>query len=360
MFSKFNKKIEFDQIFPLILVILLIIGLVSFVFESINIAASINKNTFTYMVKARGTLEEIDKIFERAEVNVNVLSDTISNTYDINRQRDKGYNFRYIKQINGLVKAVLANAPGVDGAWFQLNADLPYSASAYNWYEFRDNQVFNLNEQFEDGPDNNRPITKENDPYYFEAIENQKTTWSELYTDADTKSTMITVSRPVYEDGVLIGVAGIDISTDNMQQALLNMQAVFYDSDLFLLNDKNDVMLSQLLDNSNSDLENSKVLKLIKNNQCNDGIVEYFENGKKKTAIMLALSNKYNIAITFTDSDIFEGVNQLFNTIYFILIISLALILVTLANKYAKKKTAPIIENTANESETENDSDTHS
>ncbi len=40
------------------------------------------------------------------------------------------------------------------------------------------------------------------------------------YTDADTKDAMMTISAPIYKEGIIVGVVGIDISINNLQQVL--------------------------------------------------------------------------------------------------------------------------------------------
>lgn len=323
------KDIKNNKYFNLalyILVFFLFIYLLFFVYESIKLTSMNTQSGFIYTIKINSTIGEIDKILERSEVNLGVLADSIANTYDINQQQDEKYNFDYIQKLNGLVKAVLANSPGVNGVWFQLNASLPFAVNAYNWYEFKDNQFINLKEQFETDSLREREITPEDDPYYFDAVANEKTTWSDVYIDPDTKTSMITVSMPLYSDRKLIGVVGIDISTDNLKEALENMQVTLYNSELFLLDKNNNIIVYKLL---YSDIlrKNYPFFKLLKKNEPSNRLLEYMENGSVKTAIMLVLSNQDKLIITFNDTNLFPGLDKLFKTAYFIAITLFILIL---------------------------------
>lgn len=325
------KNINYKYILWIALATLLLFWLPFFIIDTVNIASITNKNIFTYTVKVRNSVEEMDKIFERAEVNINVLADSISNSYNSSRQQDKSYNLQYIKDIDGLVKSVLTNSPGIDGSWFQLNADLPYSAQAYNWYQFRNDQFINLRDQLEDGPSANRKITPESDPYYFDAINSQGTTWSDIYIDPDTNVAMMTISTPIYKDGVLVGVVGVDISTATLQETLKNMQFTLGDSEIYLLDRKNKVIVSQLLNNSNIQNSNYSFLNLLKDNE--DGQIEYYDKLTKKTAIILTLSNKYKLVISFKDKTLFGGINTLFKTIYFLFIALVATTIIALMTR---------------------------
>lgn len=320
------KNISYKSLLWLALALILIIGLLFFLYRNIDMVSKSNQDIFAYSVKVRNTVESLDKVFERAEVNVNVMADSISNSYNINKQQDKAYNLQYVEGINGLIKSVLSNSPGVDGSWFQLNADLPFSGYAYNWYEFKDNQFVDIKGQFEGTPSIDRKITPEDDPYYFEAVMNQKPCWSDIYTDADTKQSMTTISAPIYKEGVLVGVVGIDISVDNLQQILKDMQSVLGESELYLLDKKGKVILSQL-PSAYPVKDNYVFLSLFNGNF--EGPAEYYEGIVKKTAIKLTLSNDYKIVISIKNNVLYRGTAPIINVIYILfgLLIILAIIM---------------------------------
>lgn len=323
------KKISYKYLLCVISALVLLAGLFFYINNIINFASEENQYIFSYTVKVRDSIEELDKIFERAEVNVNVMGDSISNSYNSSKQQNEAYNLSFIEGINGLIKSVLSNSPGVDGAWFQLNADLPFSAYAYNWYEFKDNQFIDVKDQFEGTPSKDRKITPEDDPYYFEAINSQKPVWSSIYTDADTKDSMMTISSPIYKDGKLVGVVGIDISVDNLQQQLKNMQSILGKSELYLLDKENNVILSQLASNSNITKVDFPFLSLFNKNKT--GPVEYYQNMTKKTAIKLTLSNDYKIIIAIKNKILFSDAKQianLINILFILLVLAVAALFV--------------------------------
>ncbi|MBZ5749730.1 methyl-accepting chemotaxis protein [Metabacillus rhizolycopersici] len=53
-------------------------------------------------------------------------------------------------------------------------------------------------------------------PWYQEAVENKAITWTEAYVDSATNQTVITLTKPVYDNNTLIGVMGIDISIQTL------------------------------------------------------------------------------------------------------------------------------------------------
>ncbi len=80
------------------LTLIIFIGLLFFIINNINTVAKSDQLIFSYTVKVRNAVEEIDKVFERAEVNVNVMVDSIANSYDVNKQTDKAYNLHFINE----------------------------------------------------------------------------------------------------------------------------------------------------------------------------------------------------------------------------------------------------------------------
>ena len=332
-----QKYMKYLSLTMFVLNIIAFVIVLIFVMLSINGTIKGNKNIFAYSLKVNAAVEEVDKILERAELNTKVLSDSIYNNYDIINEHNKAYNLQFVNSLDGMVKAVLINTPGVDGSWFQLNADLPYATQAYSWYSFKNKQFINVKSQLDKTNSANRKITPENDPYYFNSLNSTEPTWSDIYTDPDTRKNMITVSNPIYKGSnkFLIGVVGVDISIDDLEQALINMQAILGHSELFLLNKKNDVILFRVDDASKPDGINYPFLKQLDSLKIRP--IEYEDNSIKKTAIMVPLSNQYKIVIAI-DNITINTQNNYFEIISSII----ALILAFLAGWLISTKLASI------------------
>lgn len=324
------KNINPKYLLNIVLTIIMLVILLFVVISSIGNISNANQDTFSYTIKIRAGVEELDKIFERAELNVNLMTDTISSSYNLRKQQDKAYNLQYVKGIDGLIMSALANSPSASGAWFQLNADLPFAVHAYNWYEFKEDQFINVKDQFED-QSAYRKINPEDDPYYFVALDNKKPVWNEIYTDADTKDKMMTISSPVYKMDSLVGVVGIDISVENLQKCLQSIQLSLGNSDLYLLDKKNHLIISQLFSESKPPVHNAAFLKLLAENE--EGPIEYLSNLTKKTAVEIELSNGYKLIVAIENKTLFKGTIQIITIIYGLFILLIISILIAFLNK---------------------------
>lgn len=302
--------------------------------NSLQIASETNRNNFEYIIKIRDIDEEVDKLMERAAANVNVLADVISSSYDISKREDKKYNINYLKNNEALAKSVLINSPGTDGSWFLLNADLPFSYKIYNWFGNKDGKIVDIREELEEQHLNDRKLNPTDDPYYFKAVQAKKIIWSDIYVDADTKVQMMTIAEPIYKDGVLIGVAGVDVSIRNFKQTMKNMQATFADSEIFLLDNHKKIIFEQLSANRKIQKGDSSFLKLFDKKAPNKEImVEYTNNGTKRIAIKLSMANNYSLVITFPNMLIFKIFERLFRIIYFILTVLFVLVVINMINR---------------------------
>lgn len=305
-----------------------------FIILSIRIVSDTNKANFAYTISIRDTIEEIDRIVERAEVNLNTLANTINVIYDLNHKYNENYNLIFTDRLNPLIKSVLINSPGVDSVWFQIDANLPFSDHIYNWYKFENNNYVNLQKKYNE----HRQITPEDDSYYFKAIKTKKLIWTDIYQDYDSKIKTMSLAQPVYKSNQLIGVVGIDISVENLHQALKNMQEKFKGTEIFLLNSEGKLLIAQFLPDEKDTNDVEQFLPIFKKLYAEDKdnsekIIEYNDNGIRKTAISLWLSNNYELVITFHNKEIYKGFNRLFITIYIIFTIMIGMGLVALVNK---------------------------
>lgn len=307
-----------------------------FALESIYTASKTSEENFDYAVKVRDAIEQIDVIIERAEVNLNLFSNVVTETYDINRRLNLDYNFEFFCRTEALLKSMIANTPGVDGAWMQLNTELPFGNGSYSRFLYRNGRYINISRFAGRSPGKTRKLNPKDDPYYFEAVKAKETIWSKPYIDKDIGLNMFSIAEPVYKNGILIGVVGIDVSMVRMQEILKSMQNIFQDSEIFLLDSNENIISVQFLNNEKDRDDDYTFMDAFKKHPAdNDETIEYTDKGIKKTAIKLSLSNDYKLIISFQNKIIYDGFDRLIKTMYFILMVMIALAIQSI---WAKRK----------------------
>lgn len=333
MLSKLTHKSKDINIIISIVFLLVFIGLFRFIFKTINIVSDTSRANFEYSIKTREMVNKIDRVFESANLTLNVLAQSIDLSYNVNKLNDAEYNLNYLNYIDYQLKASLINNPSVDGAWFQINTNLPFSFNTYSWYQNKNGKCINVKKKLEAFHPEKRYLTSSDDPYYFEAIKHNKIYWSDIYVDPDLKTKMITVDKPIFKNNKLVGVVGIDLSIDKIDSILVEMRGVFKDSDIFLL-DKNNNTLIYSLHETKPENYSPPNFKLVFKNELNkeNAIVVYRDLGVKKTAILIKLINNFHIIYTISNDVIFKGFNQLFKIVYFIFFLLMALSLFLFLN----------------------------
>lgn len=326
MFSKLNENTKYINLIIYILVILLFFGLFRFIVNTVHLVSETNQNNFAYTIKTRNSIEEIDKVVEHSDVNLDILAKYITLAYNPSKLHDTSYNKQFISGLAKPIEAILLNTPGIDGAWFQVNSELPFSPYTYSWYRIKDGKCIDYQSIVQKKEHANRTINLKDDSYYFTAVKNKTTSWSNIYIDTDLNVPMMTISKPVYINNKLIGVVGIDISVSNVKQMLSNMQKSFSGSDVFLLDKLGNAIIFEL-QNNKSDNSLTPDFKKIFNFKSlnNDAMREYIDSGTQKTAILITLSNNYHVVITFPNSAIYKGFSKLFKTVYLIFFLLVAL-----------------------------------
>ena len=238
---------------------------------------------------------EFDEIFSKAEYPVSSLNSMVS------AMMEKPAELKDIKilkhifnvHINPLAKYLLGNTPYGQGIWF-----IPNQKTVQNNYQGL--WVIKKNNKFENIPDTGRKFTEKDDPYYFKAIKAKSRIWSDIYQDPDIKVSMITIAEPVYKEGILLGVGGIDISLDNIKGLLSKIKAQYKSSEVFLLDQtgylisSTDKITPDISKNINSRIFNKKNNKNL--------TIYYNENNLSKVAHITRLATGDYLLITVPNS----------------------------------------------------------
>lgn len=313
-------------------------GIFGFTYNSIRVFSETNETNFSYSSKVVATMEELDKIVERGEVNLDVLVDSVALIYDVNKANDFEYNKVFIERFNVLTKSALINSPGANGIWFQISTEVPNYTRLYNWHLRKGKRIIDLKKWYDKNGVSDRPLTPEEDPYYFGAVKAKKTIWSDVYRDPDTHVAMITVARPIYRKSHLIGVMGVDFSLADLVLAMQNMHRAFPSAEILLLDLKSNVILTEPVINwSKPALKHFNQIFSSAVNK-NENIVDLVDKGVKKTAVIMPISNEYHVVIMFLNSEIYKGYEQLLGSALFVFLILILLITrIVLYSKMVKK-----------------------
>ncbi|HBM15152.1 MAG TPA: hypothetical protein DD381_02220 [Lentisphaeria bacterium] len=299
-----------------VLVILLGLFMVS---ERNNITKTIETN----FKESMNYGHDVSYIITGAEATLKEMSAIIGENYNTDDASKPEKLQFFLDKTDRIIRASIDNKSYYQGVWFQIN---PYiaknSASYFSWY-FRD-KVQNVI-KFEET--SSRLMTPESDPYYYNAVKAGKMVISGIYKDRDSQVDLVTLSEPIYIHEMLIGVAGIDFSIEDIKGIFTKAKEKHGDLNLYLYNSQNVFITGT---NEPSDMIKESIVKYLsdKGNQqyiwCNNSLV--FE--------ILMPQKSFSLVAELPSEVIYSNLKQVFNITFALIGFLILMLIVVLIDRY--------------------------
>ncbi|HON56639.1 MAG TPA: ATP-binding protein, partial [bacterium] len=313
-------KIKFTYL--LLILLLIAAALIFFLIKqnSDKTIASIKSNLSLGAGKG-SALNSIDEILEDIIKNVTIYQKIIVHHFHPQTLQFSKKNYdAVIDTIDFYTQFFLEKTLWAQGVWFQINPDLAERSNMFcSWYLWQDTQIVKqLN-----APRELNPIE---DPYYFLPIKEGKGVWSNVYIDPYIKQEMITYSAPIYSDSILLGVAGIDVTLEKLNNIIRKTTENFKLSYFFVI-DNNFNIIAQSDKNADTAQiqETIQILKksvppsnLIRLNDCY--YFELVEHGQTKLGVFSKISDHFNFIATIPYTIAYKEFYLLFYSLIFIFI----------------------------------------
>ncbi|OGI00548.1 MAG: hypothetical protein A2Y25_00065 [Candidatus Melainabacteria bacterium GWF2_37_15] len=339
-----NIKIQGITLIIVVIIVILVLLLAFITKNSSNVLNSIKSNV-TYSFNSQLSMHSLDDVFDNVKSKSDILANTANDNFSLKYVNNAAALEKYINDRNPLIKNTLLNTEWAQGVWIQLNPELTLNDhSYYVWYFLEGNNLTKY-------PKTQEPLDPVEDAYYFDAIKAKKPIWTDVYIDSDIKIPMITYSVPMYKNEKFIGCVGIDVSLEGINQILKNIHKEYENSELYLLNEKSNIIASFPYNNEilNKNLFSYKHnLKELENNlnsiDESIGNIDYKENFIDKIAIYSRLSNNNYFVITVPTSMLYRNFSILIILSYIMFAVLAFLTFYALAGKYTLKKLKDIAE----------------
>lgn len=334
--NRINNKIIVSIVLICIFVASLI-GVIS-IYRSKAIIKSGAEQALLQMAENKS--KEFDKTFLEDELDVEYLDLMIKNNININSIKEsKNYMQEYQEMVSPIIKNVAEKTENVEGLYIYFDPNL--TKEAYSVWYTRGNSGFELKPQaiLEDFDENDATME-----WYYSAIKNNKGLWGQPYYDKDLNKTVISYSKPIYKNEILIGAIGVDVSIDNLKDSVSKIKA--FDNGYAFLIDKNFSFLAHKTFDSKDNLDKIQngELKVLTDDmkKNNSNTLYYKENGDSKLLSYAKLSNEFILCFSVNESDIFKEINNL--STFIVLAVGLAIILsIGVAIFIGRKISSPIV-----------------
>lgn len=336
--NKIRNKI-LVSIIGCVLIMSLIVGSVIIAQNTISIRQEAMVST-----KSQALLnsKKLNNNFIRAQTIIGGLNSTIENSVDLNKLSTNPSE--YEETLAPIIKKLNNTNKNFMGIYVAFNPDITKDVHEIFYEDIHDNGIYKRleNDLLSDFNPNNPAMA-----WYYNAIKEKKGVWSNPYfdeLDKKIKVEMISYSEPVYKDGILVGVVGIDVDFNKLVKIVNNIQ-VPIGGYAFLLNDNFDYIVHKKLTSQDNlkEIDGGKY-KSVADEMNKDGsgglVVEY--EGEKKLIGYTRLINDWIIVTSVPQGIIFEDMKS--GILYALIAIILGLIVsARVAIKISKKISDPVI-----------------
>ena len=335
-----SSKIKIIVILSLILSMLVFSLVWFYSFKSKQMILDNRISTLSFNLNYFKDLEYFNDMFDKIQNNSKILEGYVKNTFDLKKSGNKKYVLDYIDSLDSELKSIFKETQHAQGIWVQINPvfiDKDGLKAVAAWY-------INKNGICQKVKDKPRKLTQKEDIWYFAPVKSKKPVWSEVYLDPDIKVPMITYSVPVFNNNSLVGVVGIDVSLNGLDNLIKNIKEKYKNAEVLLIDSKQNVVSPYII-NSKNPLKNTlnlykdgsfKSFSLILNAQ-DKGFVIFTQNHVQKTAFFSHLPNNFSYILAIPNSDLLKCYNNyiLFNIqASSILILIIVLILIKIIGKF--------------------------
>lgn len=253
--------------------------------------------------------KDVEKAINNVENIGKTLESIILTTLDMEKAKNDP---EYMNTYEDSIKGIFANAAkdvGAQSAWIVFDSkNIP---GGHTLSFTRDGETMKREAEYdiyEGGYDK--------DDWWAKAVENG-TYWSDPYFWEPWNATIVSYSRKVNKDGVLVGIAGSDFFFDQLKEQMSKI--VIYDTGyLALMNSNFDFLYHPNEDYKNLyDIENGALKEVgdkIKNSAESTGIAYYQLNGEEKLLSYLKLDNGWIVIAAPKLSEVFASVYELRTT----------------------------------------------
>jgi len=334
-------KIVASMLF-LLLITVVIIGYIS-INKSSDIISDITRKML--IVNAKNNSEEIYNDLKQVEKNVKLMGNFVKETSSIQTESDlikfKDIPFAeseyskiriFPKELGQNTKWCMSSyfyydqkyIPAYDGAWFG-GSDGKFERSVLN-----------------------TAIEQDSGDWYYKPVEVHKGLWATPYIDPDLKKAMITYSEPVYKNGFLLGVAGMDITLDELNKLVKNIQ-IYNNTNAFIIDSNYNFIAGKDFNAGENILKaNNGAYKFLTNifNDKKSGYIEYKDSGTDKIISFTKLPNGFILLISVPVSEILSDMNKMSYLIILamvVIIVVASIIAAVIGGNISDQFTKPIV-----------------
>lgn len=287
---------------------------------------------------------EFSSIFNRTEGIVDAVAADVEATFDGSKLKvDPQYIDDYEKYLDDIIWQTIQEAEEAQGLYFTFNPALNQPDDEV-WYARKDGEIVYIDANTDMQRRDFSLPAKDDMLYFFKPIWEKNGVWVPPYYDKDIQLNVISYSRAVYYEEILIGVVGADVLTTDTTDIVASMK--LYESGYAFLLDETMEFIARPNGEEKSSLKKVEAQEAVllseKMGTSDTGILEYVMEGERKILGFSHLDNGWILAITQSHDVAFAPIRTL-KSIMAILALVVFFVTVLFAAIFSTSFSKPIV-----------------
>lgn len=255
--------------------------------------------------------EELNSVLGRIEQSTEVMS-VLSLNYisSVEELKNDSYRTTCIEHLTEAGYNIADNTKGAIGIYLRLNPEIAGPTEGFYWLVSNETGMLELEENT-----NITAYSKDNTEHvgwYYEPVEAGEAIWMDPYENQNTNRTVVSYAMPIYKEGQLVGIVGMDIDWSFITQ-MVDEIAVYDTGYAFLVDENFHIAYSRELEPGTNVADFSDALNHIEKSELvsNDKVYDLKFNGCNKTVAFTVLSNGKMMAVIAPNDEINADFNAL-------------------------------------------------
>ena len=248
--------------------------------------------------------KRIEHIFHSIEQSVKIVAQNTLQTQKMEKiLGDSSLRAMYIEKLRPILLAAANSTEGAVAAYIHFNPEIAPSDSGlfYSKTDFSDVFLVQPVTDLKETPEDVSILD-----WYYKAVEAQKPVWIEPYNNGKMSEEVISYVVPIYQDELLVGIAGMDILFSDITRMISDI--TIYESGVAcLINNKYEILFhpdgepeyqvrnvgewQEFVKNTANDLEGKYAF-------------EYYSDGKKHKLTYYEMENQMGLILTAPKAEI--------------------------------------------------------
>lgn len=273
---------------------------------------------------------EVNKLFHDSEQTVKALSSLITDDIDYEKFiMDESYAASYLNSKQNLLKNYAENDPSILSIYTYFDPKFTERLDALWFVRNTSNNQIEKNDDLGDIAD----FYPENGDldWFYGAIKKQGMYWTPIYTDVDINVTMISCIYPLFYNGNIVGIVGIDISNFDTFKSIMDNMKIGNSGFAAMIDNDGKVLFHPNLNFGDDFVKTNEATMagLYENMVSNEeGKYTYSEGNQKHYVSYAKTSNGKYFYIDSLESEIYEKLNKIKITMALILAVGVFISLI--------------------------------